>query len=84
MKRYVRPIKATQGYDKTISKCGDYELIKSPNGILYVYYPGGYVKFTGSGDPSIPEEVWEKFAPYTMLGRALLRNGENPYDELYD
>lgn len=42
------------------------------------------MKFTGSGHPNIPEDVWEKLDPYTMLGRRLLENGENPYDEIYD
>ena len=84
MKLYIRPITASQDVDKTISRCGEYELVKTAKGELYVYYPGGFVKFTGSGHPSIPEEVQEKFAPYTTLGKQLLRNGENPYDELYD
>ncbi len=84
MKRYIRPIKAAQAADRTISRCGDYELVKTAKGELYVYYPGGFVKFTGSGHTNIPENVWKKFAPYTTLGKQLLRNGENPYDEIYD
>ncbi|MBO5017056.1 MAG: hypothetical protein J6C92_14790 [Bacteroidaceae bacterium] len=84
MKLYIRPITASKNTDKTISRFGSYELVKTSKGELYVYYPGGFVKFTGSGHPDIPEEVWEKFAPYTALGKRLLNNGESPYDEIYD
>lgn len=84
MKRYIRPVIASQNTDKTISRCGDYELIRTSKNELYIYYPDGYMRFTGGVHPDIPEKVWEKFAPYTMLGRRFLENGENPYDEIYD
>lgn len=84
MKRYIRPIKAAHTAERTISRCGDYELVKNAKGKLYVCFPNGFVEFTGSGHPNIPEDVWGKFAPYTTLGRILLKNGENPYDDMYD